>query len=72
MNGRRAKMIFNLVYNKDPNMLETLKRESFSNRVNADKAFEKLEGNQVYKLAKRLYRRFGKQDNWGGIRNAAS
>jgi len=72
MSGRRARMIFKLVYNKDPNMLETVKRECFSKRADADKVLKKLEGTQVYKLAKRLYRRFGKQDNWGGIRNAAS
>jgi len=65
MRGTRAKMIFNLVLHQDDNMIETIKRECFSVGANKDKMFNDLEGTQVYKLAKRLWRRFGKKDKWG-------
>lgn len=59
MRGKRVKWIYKLVYNKDPNMLDTIERER------KEVAFSKMSGARVYRWAKRLWRKHGIVDQWG-------
>ena len=59
MRNKRVRMIYKLVFNKDPNMLSTLKR------VKGKTVYDKMNGKHIYTWAKRLWARYGIADNWG-------
>jgi hypothetical protein len=59
MRKTRVKMIYKLIYNKDPNTLNTIKR------YRGETLFSEMNGNQIFRWAKRLWTRYGIVDNWG-------
>ena len=59
MRGKRVKYVRALVMRQDVNTLKTIQRE------NGEKTFKKMGGVAVYRHAKKLWKKFGIQDEWG-------
>lgn len=59
MNKQRAKMVYQLVLHRDPNLLNTIKR------VRGENTFKQMSGTSIYRWAKKLWKKYGKEDNWG-------
>lgn len=59
MNGKRAKRIFNLVRDKDENLLNSIKEKV------GEKRFETMGGLEIYKMSKRMWTQIKSKNNWG-------
>lgn len=59
MNGRRVKMVRRFALYRDLNLMNTIKR------VRGEKTFTQMPETSIYKWAKKLWKKYGKEDRWG-------